>query len=86
MTDKLNSGNGNETLRIGVYVCHCGTNIAKTVDVARVAEMSRSIPGVVVSRHYKVYVLGSGSGTDSEGHQRTQTQPHCRGCMQSFDA
>ena len=25
--------------KIGVFVCHCGTNIAATVDVARVAEM-----------------------------------------------
>ena len=24
--------------RIGVFVCHCGTNIAGTVDVAKVAE------------------------------------------------
>ncbi len=24
-----------ETLRIGVYVCHCGSNIAGTVDVER---------------------------------------------------
>jgi len=25
--------------RIGVYICHCGTNIAGTVDVAVVTEM-----------------------------------------------
>jgi heterodisulfide reductase subunit A len=53
MTDKLSGSSGNEALRIGVYVCHCGTNIAKTVDVAKVVELSQSIPGVVVSRHYK---------------------------------
>lgn len=40
-------------IRIGVYVCHCGTNIAKTVDVARVAEAAQDIPGVIVSRHYR---------------------------------
>ncbi len=38
--------------RIGVYVCHCGTNIAATVDVAAVAEFAQHLPGVVVSRHY----------------------------------
>ncbi|HEY6014932.1 MAG TPA: hypothetical protein VIU37_13030, partial [Candidatus Limnocylindrales bacterium] len=27
-----------ETPRIGVYVCHCGTNIAGTVDVAAVRD------------------------------------------------
>ena len=39
--------------RIGVYVCHCGTNIAATVDVKAVAEYVAALPGVVVSREYK---------------------------------
>lgn len=38
--------------RIGVYVCHCGVNIAQTVDVKAVAEYAGSLPGVVVSRDY----------------------------------
>lgn len=33
--------------KIGVFVCHCGTNIAATVDVAKVAEMLGREPGVV---------------------------------------
>ena len=36
--------------RIGVYVCHCGTNIAGTVDCKAVAEYAQSLEGVVVSR------------------------------------
>jgi heterodisulfide reductase subunit A len=43
--------NGN--VRVGVYICHCGTNIAKTVDVQKVAETIRDIHGVIVSRHYR---------------------------------
>jgi heterodisulfide reductase subunit A len=43
----------NGTVRIGVYVCHCGTNIAGTVDVKAVTEYAASLPGVVVSRDYK---------------------------------
>ncbi len=39
--------------RIGVYVCHCGSNIAGTVDVDRVAEFARSLGSVVVARDYK---------------------------------
>jgi NADH:ubiquinone oxidoreductase subunit E/NAD-dependent dihydropyrimidine dehydrogenase PreA subunit len=39
--------------RIGVYICHCGTNIAKTVDVAAVAEFARTLPDVAVVREYK---------------------------------
>ncbi len=38
--------------RIGVYVCHCGINIAYTVDVRRVAEVASSFPGVVVAKTY----------------------------------
>ena len=38
--------------RIGVFVCHCGTNIAATVDVERVAEALGHEPGVVFSTHY----------------------------------
>jgi len=36
-----------EELRIGVFVCHCGSNIAGYVDVEDVAEYGASLPGVV---------------------------------------
>jgi len=39
--------------KIGVYVCHCGANIAGTVDVEQVVEFARSLPSVVVARDYK---------------------------------
>ncbi len=42
----------NENLSIGVYVCHCGTNIAATVDVEEVAKFAESLPDVAVSRAY----------------------------------
>ncbi len=35
-----------EEPRVGVIVCHCGTNIAGTVDVAKVAEIAAREPGV----------------------------------------
>ena len=38
--------------KIGVFVCHCGTNIAGTVDVAAVADALKSQPGVAFSTHY----------------------------------
>ena len=38
--------------RVGVYICHCGINIAATVDVKAVAEFAVHLPGVVVSRDY----------------------------------
>lgn len=39
--------------RIGVFVCHCGTNIAGALDVERVAEASKSFPGVLHAETYK---------------------------------
>ncbi len=39
--------------RIGVFVCHCGTNIAGTVDVKAVAQAIKNEPGVVFSTDYQ---------------------------------
>jgi len=39
--------NGSEALRIGVYVCHCGSNIAGVIDPAVAAEFASGLPGVV---------------------------------------
>jgi heterodisulfide reductase subunit A len=47
------SESSNGTPRIGVYVCHCGTNIAATVDVVAAQHAAESLPGVVISREYK---------------------------------
>lgn len=38
--------------RIGVYLCHCGTNIASVIDIADVAEFVRRLDGVVVVRDH----------------------------------
>jgi len=42
-----------KNVRIGFYVCHCGSNIASMVDVADVAKYVEKLPGVVLSRDYK---------------------------------
>jgi len=42
-----------EDLKIGVYICNCGTNIAKVVDCDAVVESATSLPGVAVARPYK---------------------------------
>ena len=39
--------------RIGVFVCHCGTNIAGTIDVKAVADALKAEPGVVFSTDYQ---------------------------------
>ena len=38
---------------IGVFVCHCGSNIAATVDVNKVVEMAKLEPGVVHAEEYQ---------------------------------
>jgi heterodisulfide reductase subunit A len=39
--------------KIGVYVCHCGSNIAGIVDCSKVTEYARTLPNVAVARDYK---------------------------------
>ena len=46
--------------RIGVFICHCGTNIAATVDVKAVAEALSHEPGVVFSTDYQYMCSESG--------------------------
>ncbi|HVM93605.1 MAG TPA: CoB--CoM heterodisulfide reductase iron-sulfur subunit A family protein [Terriglobales bacterium] len=55
MPDAVSPTNGSNGSgpRVGVYVCHCGTNIAGTVDVKAVAEYAAELPGVAVARDYK---------------------------------
>ncbi|MEM1565041.1 MAG: CoB-CoM heterodisulfide reductase HdrA2 [Candidatus Bathyarchaeia archaeon] len=42
-----------EEIRIGVYVCHCGLNIAGSVDCEEVAEFASTLPHVVLARDYR---------------------------------
>jgi heterodisulfide reductase subunit A len=41
-----------EDVRIGVYICECGLNIADAVDCEAVAEWAKNLEGVAVSRPY----------------------------------
>ncbi len=52
--------------RIGVFVCHCGTNIAGTVDVAAVAEALKNEPGVVFSTDYQYMCSQAGQNMIKE--------------------
>ncbi|MBR5681211.1 MAG: CoB--CoM heterodisulfide reductase iron-sulfur subunit A family protein, partial [Clostridia bacterium] len=46
--------------KIGVFVCHCGTNIAATVDVKAVAEALGREPSVAISTDYPYMCSESG--------------------------
>ena len=42
-----------EEVKIGVYVCQCGINIASSVDVPNVVRFAGRLPNVTVARDYK---------------------------------
>ncbi|MDY0300595.1 MAG: CoB--CoM heterodisulfide reductase iron-sulfur subunit A family protein [Trichlorobacter sp.] len=48
--------------RIGVFVCHCGENISRTVDVEQVAAKAALIPGVAYATDYKYMCSDPGQG------------------------
>ncbi len=48
--------------RIGVYICHCGTNISDTVDVLEVARFAQNLPGVAIARTYEYMCSDPGQG------------------------
>jgi heterodisulfide reductase subunit A len=52
--------------RVGVFVCHCGTNIAKTVDVKRVVEAAAALPGVAYATDYQYMCSDPGQATIQE--------------------
>ncbi|MDD5288178.1 MAG: CoB--CoM heterodisulfide reductase iron-sulfur subunit A family protein [Dehalococcoidales bacterium] len=39
--------------KIGVYLCHCGSNIAGYLDVEKATEYASTLPYVAVARHYQ---------------------------------
>jgi heterodisulfide reductase subunit A len=39
--------------KIGVYICHCGTNIAATVDCHELSRFADTLPGVKAARDYR---------------------------------
>jgi heterodisulfide reductase subunit A len=52
--------------RIGVYVCHCGTNIAGIVDVEAVTYFAASLPNVILARHYSYMCSDPGQALIAE--------------------
>jgi heterodisulfide reductase subunit A len=52
--------------RIGVYVCHCGSNIEGIVDTAEVADFAGKLDNVIISRHYKFMCSESGQDVIKE--------------------
>ncbi len=47
MSEKPLDNNSEEELRIGVYICHCGSNIGGVIDPEEVVEFAQGLPDVV---------------------------------------
>jgi heterodisulfide reductase subunit A len=52
-TEGTTDSKASEKGSIGVFICHCGTNIGGVVNCEKVAEAISKIPGVVISRDLK---------------------------------
>ena len=50
--EQVQSGSGDDA-RIGVYLCHCGANIAGVVNIDELEEFARTLPHVVQVAQYK---------------------------------
>jgi heterodisulfide reductase subunit A-like polyferredoxin len=62
---------GGQAARIGVFICHCGSNIASVVDVAGATDRIRQMPGVVHAEH-TMYACAD----DSQAHLREMVLEH----------
>jgi len=47
---KNKTGENSEELRVGVFICDCGSNIAGHLDCGEVTEYAASLPGVVFTK------------------------------------
>ena len=56
--------------KVGVYICHCGTNIAGTVDVQEVTRYAAGLPNVVIARDYKYMCSDTGQNLIREDIQK----------------
>lgn len=58
--------------RIGVYICHCGLNIAGAVDVGEVVKYAKTLPNVVLSKDYVFMCSAPGQGTIKDDIEKSK--------------
>ena len=71
--------------RIGVFVCHCGINIAGTVDVPGVVEFARTLPQRGLCRRFYLHLLHRLPGKRAAEDRVRKPQPYCGGRLQPPD-
>jgi heterodisulfide reductase subunit A len=60
--NRTGAGSLNGDVKIGVYICHCGSNIGGKVDVPAVVEYAATLSHVAVARDYKYMCSDPGQG------------------------
>jgi heterodisulfide reductase subunit A len=65
-SSSVSSSSNGEDIRIGVYVCHCGVNIAGVVNIDRLVDYAKTLANVTVSRQYKFYCSDNGQSEISK--------------------
>ncbi len=58
--------------KIGVFVCHCGINIASSVDVKELTNYAKTLDGVVVSKDYKYMCSDIGANLIEESIKKNK--------------
>lgn len=53
MCNLAEENENNDELRIGVFICHCGTNIAGVINPEEIAKYAATLPGVVYATDYR---------------------------------
>ena len=75
-----------EPPRVGVFVCHCGSNIASVVDVERVVKRTRELPHVVVAES-NTYTCADDTPEPHQGaDRRAPAEPRGRRLLHAADA
>jgi heterodisulfide reductase subunit A len=69
LTDVQSTSNG-RSARIGVYICHCGTNIGGVVDVKVVKNYASRLLGVVIAKDYEYMCSDPGQKLIQEDIQK----------------
>jgi heterodisulfide reductase subunit A2 len=74
-----------EDLKVGVFVCHCGSNIAGAVDIPSLLSGVKKIHDVVICSGFYVHLFGGNPGKAGGKNQGTSFKPGGGGCMFAQD-
>jgi heterodisulfide reductase subunit A len=74
----------NQEPRVGIYVCHCGMNIAGTINVKEVVEYSKTLPHVVEANEYVFMCSAPGQDVIKEGVKRGVNRVVVAACSPSM--